>query len=78
MTRLDGSLARKLDFAENPSTGRPVAASAPRSRLRIAPVGNRLRLSGPGKYRVLEVRRRRAQIAARHLLDLMEAQEASR
>ena len=77
MTRIDGSLARKLDFAENPSAGRPVA-SGPRSRLRIAPVGNRLRLSGPGKYRVLEVRRRRAQIAARHLLDLMEAQEASR
>jgi hypothetical protein len=40
--------------------------------------GNGLRSSGAAKYRALDVRRRRAQIAARHLLDLMDAQETTR
>jgi hypothetical protein len=77
MTRVDASLARTLDFAEGPAAG-GAGSSGRRSRLQFAPVGSRLRLSGPGKYRVLEVRRRRAQIAARHLLDLMDTQETSR
>jgi hypothetical protein len=37
--------------------------------LRLAPTGS---LRGPDKYRVLEHRRRQAQIKARRLLDLME------
>jgi hypothetical protein len=59
-TRTEGSLALRLDF------GVPQPAPAPRSAaaLRLA--------QGPDKYRVLEQRRRRAQIAARRLLQLME------
>ena len=69
MSGFDSSLARKLDFGEQPtvisSTGRG------RAGLRLAPsVG---RLTGPDKYRVLESRRRRAQLAARRLLDLVDA-----
>jgi hypothetical protein len=74
MTRIDGALARKLDFNEGAANG-SLAAGSYRPKLRPAKMKQ---LSGPGKYRVLEVRRRRAQIAARHLLDLMDAQERSR
>lgn len=57
--RTDGSLAVKLDFGAE-------AASAPAATpsLRLTP--------GPDKYRVLEHRRRLAQIAARRLLELAE------
>jgi hypothetical protein len=68
MSGFDGSLARKLDFGERPtvisSTGRG------RTGLRLAPAVGRL--AGPDKYRVLDRRRRRAQIAARRLLDLFD------
>ena len=64
MPRFDGSLARTLDFGET--------AAAPVGR-----VGLRLTLGGvmqgPHKYKVLERRRRRAQIAARRALDLIDA-----
>jgi len=70
MSGFDGSLARKLDFGEQPtaisSTGGRVLAG-----LRLAPPLGRL--TGPDKYRVLEGRRRRAQIAARRMLDLFDA-----
>jgi hypothetical protein len=70
MTGFDGSLARKLDFGEQPtvitSTG-----SRGRTGLRLAPTVGRL--TGPDKYRVLDVRRRRAQIAARRMLELFDA-----
>jgi hypothetical protein len=70
MSGFEGSLARKLDFGELPaavtSTGRG------RGGLRLAPAPGKL--SGPDKYRVLDERRRRAQIAARRLLDLFDAQ----
>lgn len=69
MTRVDGSLARKLDFGEIPVTGGIGGVSGSRAMLRLAPAR---RLSGPGKYLVLEARRRRAQIAARRLLDLLD------
>jgi hypothetical protein len=62
MVRFDGSLARALDFGGMPSSSRP----------------NRRRLSllrGPDKYKVLEHRRRTAQIKARHALDLIEMME---
>jgi len=57
---VDGSLALKLDFghAENASKRRAERV------LRLAP--------GLDKYKLLEHRRRQAQIRARHLLDLME------
>lgn len=59
--RTEGSLAVKLDF------GADAAALA-----RTAPVRALQLTAGPDKYRVLEHRRRRAQIAARRLLDLAE------
>lgn len=68
MPRVDGSLARTLDFGEMTSTVMPGP-----SLLRLADPGGILR--GPGKYKVLERRRRRAQITARRVLDLIEAGE---
>jgi hypothetical protein len=67
MTRFDGSAALTLDFGgmttSTTGTGR-------RTGLRLAaPTGG---LRGPDKYKVLEHRRRQAQIKARHLLNLME------
>lgn len=69
MSRSVGSVALGLDFGGKTAnaTSAETSASAP---LRLARRPGRL--SGPGKYRVLEARRRRAQIRARHLLDLME------
>jgi hypothetical protein len=64
--RFDGSAALKLDFGSVTTTAAAAGAITP---LRLAPVS---RLHGPDKYRVLEHRRRRAQIAARRLLDLLE------
>ena len=68
MTRFDGSTAFKLDFGGVTTT----SAMNPggRGRLRLAVPSGALR--GPDKYKVLEHRRRQAQIKARHLLDLME------
>ena len=75
MTRADGSLARALDFGESGSTPGAAAISRRIPMLRLAPAG---RLGGPHKYKVLEARRRRAQIHARRLLDLMDAKEKAR
>jgi hypothetical protein len=72
MTRFDGSLARTLDFGETTTTAVPVYSGG-RSGLRLAVPGGILR--GPGKYKVLESRRRQAQIQARRVLDLIEASE---
>ena len=60
MTRFEGSAALKLDFG-----GAPQAQG-----LRLATPSGVLR--GPDKYKVLEHRRRQAQIKARRLLNLME------
>jgi hypothetical protein len=61
-TRENGALALSLDF-EGPAVGiRPT--------LRLAPASRSLR--GPDKYKVLEHRRRQAQILARRLLELAE------
>jgi hypothetical protein len=73
MTRVDGTLARTLDLE-----GDALAATAgvsSRRRLRLAPS---MRLTGPGKYKVLEARRRHAQIQARRQLDLLDARENDR
>ena len=74
MTPGDGALARAFDFGE--VTGRAaVTPQGSRPSLRLA---SPRRLSGPGKYQVLEGRRRRAQRHARHLLDLLDAAEQGR
>ena len=72
MSRFDGSLARTLDFGEITTTGVPVQTTV-RAGLRLAQPGGLLR--GPGKYKVLERRRRHAQIEARRVLDLIDAAE---
>jgi len=69
MPRFDGSLALKLDFGGKAATTLPRDSGSPRG-LRLALPGDPLR--GPDKYKVLEHRRRQAQIKARRLLDLME------
>ena len=69
MPGFDGSLARKLDFGEFAITT-STASVAGRTGLRLAPAGALLR--GPDKYKVLEHRRRQAQIKARRLLDLLD------
>jgi hypothetical protein len=68
MARLDGSVARKLDFGEMTTTG----LHPGRTGLRLALPSGVLR--GPDKYKVLEQRRRQAQIKARRLLDILEGQ----
>jgi hypothetical protein len=72
MSRFDGSLARSLDFGETTTTAGPVHSPG-RAGLRLASPGGILR--GPGKYKVLESRRRLAQIKARRVLDLIEEME---
>lgn len=66
MVRVDGTAARKLDFGD----GMQVQGGVPVRALRLAPA--RVALRGRGKYAELERRRRRAQIAARRLLDLID------
>ena len=68
MTRFDGSTALKLDFGAITTTA--TGAGRGRGGLRLAEPGGGLR--GTDKYKVLEHRRRQAQIKARHLLHLME------
>ena len=67
MAQVEGSLARKLDFGDTA----PVDTRQGSGRgLRLAPAPAALR--GPDKYKVLEHRRRQAQIAARRLLELCD------
>jgi hypothetical protein len=74
MSRFDGSLARTLDFGETTTTA-VSAYSGGRSGLRLALAGGILR--GPDKYKVLEGRRRQAQIKARRVLDLLEVMDSA-
>lgn len=71
MARFEGSLARSLDFGDT-TTG-PMYSGA-RTGLRLASPGGLLR--GPDKYKVLEKRRRLAQIKARRVLNLIDMMEA--
>jgi hypothetical protein len=74
MTKFDGSLARSLDFGEiAPATAQAAICGGARAGLRLALPGGLLR--GPAKYQVLDRRRRRAQIRARRVLDLLELTE---
>ena len=60
---VDGSLARTLDFGAKTTRGeQPGLRLAPSSRV----------LLGPDKYKVLEHRRRQAQIRARRMLEYGE------
>ena len=72
MARFDGALAHQLDFEDFASTlysiVQPGRLASARPELRLA--GSAQRLRGPDKYKVLEHRRRQAQIAARHALEL--------
>jgi hypothetical protein len=66
MVRIDGSLARHLDDGDIAITFR--FARPPKAELRLAEPAAEPR--GRDKYAVLAHRRRRAQIAARRILDL--------
>ncbi len=72
MVLFDGALTHQLDFEDFTTTtysaSRPGRLATARSGLGVATGGSRLR--GPDKYKVLEHRRRQAQIAARRLLEL--------
>ena len=70
MTGFEGALARQLDFGD---VATRVTSTGGRPALRLAT--GRGVLSGPDKYRVLDARRRRAQIRARRLLELMDAED---
>ena len=66
--RFDGSAALTLDFGAVTTTTRTVRL-ARRASMRLAPTNG---VGGTEKYKMLEHRRRQAQIKARRLLDLME------
>jgi hypothetical protein len=78
MARFEGSGALKLDFATSAevtvakgmTTTMPVMGG--RAGLRLASSGV---MRGPDKYKMLDHRRRQAQIKARRLLDLIEEAE---
>ena len=72
MTRFAGSAALKLDFGGMTTTTPRLAPDGARSGLAL-----RLARSGGGadKYKMLDHRRRQAQIKARRLLDMLEEAE---
>jgi hypothetical protein len=70
MVGFDGMLARKLDFGEFPAA---VTSTGGRGRAGLRLASGSGDLTGPDKYKVLDARRRRAQISARRLLDLLDA-----
>jgi hypothetical protein len=68
MRSVDGSAARKLEFDQT-------------SEVRVVRLGSFRRLGllrGPDKYKLLERRRRAAQIKARHALDLIDVMEGEK
>jgi hypothetical protein len=68
MPRIDGSLARQFDFGDLTTSTFPLPRPV-KARLKLA--GRPEGVRGPDKYKVLEHRRRQAQIKARRLLDLL-------
>ena len=66
MPRFDGSLAQQLEFGELTTTTAPSVRPL-KVRLRLAA---RPAVGGPDKYKVLEHRRRQAQMKARRVLGL--------
>ena len=78
MTAFDGSLARLLDFGDTRDSQAEVGTRA-RTRLASRSSDHHTRAGthvlpwrGSGKYRVLEHRRRQAQIKARQVLAALE------
>jgi hypothetical protein len=71
MKGFEGSLALELDFGGLAT--RVTGTGGGRQSLRLARRPGRL--TGPDKYKVLEHRRRQAQIQARHLLGLMDREQ---
>ena len=65
MSGFEGTLARKLDFGNVPPT---VTSTVGRGRAELR-LTRFMPPSPPDKYRVLEQRRRAAQMRARHLLE---------
>jgi hypothetical protein len=81
MARVDGLLARTLDFGEAAASGAPVHPGRPIRGLASLRPGTDVRvlssrrlglLPGRDKYKVLDRRRRVAQIKARHAMDLID------
>ena len=69
MACFDGATAHQLDFDDFTTTTfslRPASSATARTELRLALRCRRL--LGPDKYKVLDLRRRRAQISARRAL----------
>jgi hypothetical protein len=73
MSRNDGALALRLDFGTITTTAKTGILTRPRMRLASGAASD-----GPRKYALLERRRRRAQIRARRLLDVLEDQAGDR
>jgi hypothetical protein len=69
MRRFDGTLALNFDFGELTTTTFQ-GARIGRADLRLA-LKKGGQLTGPDKYRILEHRRRQAQMAARRQLELL-------
>ena len=68
MARNDGALARELDFGDEGAAQQTLhGPNRPNRGLRLA--GPSAVLRGPDKYKVLEHRRRQAQIKARRAID---------
>jgi hypothetical protein len=70
MAHNEGALARQLDFGDEGGSGQRSLPIRPNRGLRLAVPSAVLR--GPVKYKVLEHRRRQAQIKARKALDAAE------
>jgi hypothetical protein len=83
MARVEGSPARTLDFGEAAASGavhpgRPIrglASLRPGTDVRILSSRRLGLLPGPDKYKVLDRRRRVAQIKARHAMDLIDVMD---
>ena len=81
MSRFEGTVARTLDFGETITTGTGRVGrrlALPRGVLPPQHAQNArrgLQLRGPDRYKVLERRRRQAQITARRVLDLIDVGE---
>lgn len=84
MSRFDGSLARRLDFGEAPTAAIPMGSRRRIRSLASVARANRGPMLSPGrlellrgadKYKVLDRRRRAAQIRARHAMDLIDVME---
>ena len=79
MSRFDSSLAKTLDFGASTSH-KPIRGLTSLRTLQSPQGLGRRRLGllrGPDKYKVLDRRRRAAQIKARHAMDLIDVMERS-